>query len=160
MKRKISLVVLLIAAILIAVVTVVTFIHIYQPTVDITETKLQLYTFDSYEDGVIHCQGNKDLILDQNAQTLFDETAFLKDISAGEHFFARIDADRLTDGSDKLQVFAVLSSANEYLSLEKLNVKYSASASVAALVLVLGILLAVGAALCSVLLAVKTKIVK
>ena len=133
---------LLLISTLILAFSVLSFCSMYHPTVSIEDTKLQVFTYDFYENGTIFCQGTQTLKLDKIASKLFDDE-FQNVIQKGERFFARVDAKELSQNNSQLHPLAIIHSSKEFLSLEQLNKAYEESAVTASLILAGGMLFSI-----------------
>ena len=105
---------LLLISALILVFSVFSFCSMYHPSVSIEDTKLQVFTYDFYENGTIYCQGTQTLKLDKIASEIFDDE-FQNAIQKGERFFARVDAKELSQNNSQLHPLAIIHSSKEFL---------------------------------------------
>lgn len=133
---------LLLISTLILAFSVLSFCSMYHPTVSIEDTKLQVFTYDFYENRTIFCQGTQTLKLDKIASKLFDDE-FQNVIQKGECFFARVDAMELSQNNSQLHPLAIIHSSKEFLSIEQLNKAYEESAVTASLILAGGMLFSI-----------------
>ncbi len=152
MKRNTFAWVLTIVTVAIVVCSVILFSTTYHTEIDLTETKLQLYVFTSYSDGVIRCDDGSTLIMDNYAEDLFDEELFIKNIKAGDRIFARIAGKSVSADDQPTNIYSLVDGKQEYLSLDRLNERYRSAASNATMILVFGSILALITAVISVFL--------
>lgn len=157
MKTKNWSIVLIIIAVIALAVGIISFTGMYHPTIEIENTKLQLFTFDHYESGRIFCQNDQTVDLDRTSYTLFDEEAFLADLQFGDQFFVRVAGDDLSDRDGQFSALAILGEKKSYLSLEDLNSKYKDLAVGAAFAFIAGLFVAIVLLIAALILILKRK---
>ncbi len=143
LKRKLLIMVPIAVAIAVLCVGIVAMISIYHAPIEITQTKLQMFTFKTYNEGVILCNSNQTITLDNCARKIFDENRFKDDIDKGDRLFIRVPTAELEGGTSSFSACAVLGATGEYLSLEKLNEQYISANSTATVYLLISLLIAV-----------------
>ncbi len=143
MKKKLCSALLFVMAAAFLVAGIIGFVAFYNEMPEITDTKLQLFTFDSYEGQTIYCANEKKVNIFPCAITYFDEQQFLDEVESGDDFFVRVLSKELGSGKDKFAAFAVLSENGEYLSMENVSVALAKQNNKAYIFLTLGVVFAV-----------------
>ena len=141
MKKHFLPIILLAASILILIAGIFSFSTFYCEIPNITDTKLQVFTFQHYEDKTIYCSGKQKVSIPSVAITYFDKQTFLNEIQVGDDFLARVLSTELCKGNENLIAFTIISKNNQFLTLEDVSLAFSTLNNIAYMCLTIGILL-------------------
>ena len=128
---------LLLLMIVLLVTGILGFVLLYHPIPEITQTKLQLYTFSELNGGSIYTDDGKEIVIPDCAHDFFDSASFSREIAKGDRFLVRVLSDELDHNKSKLVAFSVLTTTNEYLSMENTLKSLSAQNNLSYICLVL-----------------------
>ncbi len=119
MKRKTYLY-LALMFIALSVISIIGAVCLYRQPLDISETKLHVFSYKEINDNTIICSNGAILKPDDAVLSKFDFNSFSEKINIGDRFFARISSEDLNDSDNNYTLLAVLGlgSNQSYLSFE------------------------------------------
>jgi len=135
--------ILLLLAIVILAGGICGFCFGFHPIPEITDTKLQVFSFSHLNENIIYSDENVEIEILPCVYDVFKKEEFLREISEGDTIFVRVLAGDLKAKKNRLVAFSVLSQQGEYLSMDQTALAFSEANTFAYIYLALGIALSV-----------------
>lgn len=140
MKKTFWSIILLVISILALVAGILSFVALFYEMPKVTDTKLQIFTFQHYENKTIYCSDKQQVNIPLAAYTYFDEQAFLNEIQVGDDFLVRVLSTELSEKNENFTAFAIIFQNSHYLTLEDVSLAFGKQNGLAYICLTVGIL--------------------